>query len=275
MRTKLSILALLTSSVFFFGSCDDDDNYTPEDVVVSAFNSKYPNAGKVEWETKSGYKVADFYIDSKEAEAWFDIDGSWVMTETDLTFGELPTEVQESFNAGTYASWRVDDVDKLERSNTEVVYVVEVEQGNQEFDLYYSADGILIKEINDNESSYHEPTVISGDIMTEIKAMYPNAVFLELEKKGSYYEIDIRDGSTHKEVLFDSNNQWVSTEWDIRTADVPDVVMTALNASEYKNYKIDDVEVLENPSGLFYVFELESGNQEVYLTIKSDGTITK
>jgi len=274
MKTKLSILALLTFGVFFFGSCSDDDNYTPEDLFVNAFNSKYPNAGKVEWETKAGYKVADFFIDSKEAEAWFDIDGSWVMTEIDVTFAELPAEVQNSFKASTYASWRVDDVDKLERSNTDVVYVVEVEQGKEEFDLYYSADGTLLKEVNDN-NNYHEPTVIPGDLMSEIKTMYPNSVFLELERKGSFYEVDIKDGNTHKEVLFDSEYKWVSTEWDIRTADVPDVVMTALKASEYKDYKIDDVEALEKPTGLFYVFELESGNQDVYLTIKSDGTITK
>jgi len=273
MKTKLSILALLTCSVFFFGSCGDDDNYTPEDIFVNAFNSKYPNAGKVEWETKAGYKVADFFIDSKEAEAWFDIDGSWVMTETDLTFAELPAEVQSSFKASNYASWHIDDVDKLERSNTEVVYVIEAEQGNEEFDLYYSADGTLIKAINDNGNSSHQPTVIPGEMLEAIKKMYPNATFLEFEKKGSFYEVDIKDGIIHKEVLFDSKYQWVSTEWDIRTSDVPDVVMNALKASEYKNYKIDDVEALEKPDGFFYVFELESGDKDIYVTIKSDGTM--
>ena len=30
-----------------------------------------------------------------------------------------------------------------------VVYIIEVEKGNQEMDLYYSEDGILVKEVAD------------------------------------------------------------------------------------------------------------------------------
>lgn len=275
MKTKVSILALLAGSVFFFGSCNDDDNYTPDDMFVNAFNSKYPNAGRVEWETKAGYKVADFFVDAKEAEAWFDIDASWVMTETDVTFAELPAEVQNAFKASNYAAWHVDDVDKLERSNTEAVYVIEAEQGNEEYDLYYSADGTLIKAINDNGNNPHQPMVIPGEMLDAIKKMYPNATILEIEKKGSFYEVDIREGKTHKELLFDSQYQWTSTEWDIHVNEVPDVVIASLKASAYKEYTIDDVEALEKPDGFFYVFELESGKQEVYLTIQSDGTIVR
>ena len=40
-----------------------------------------------------------------------------------------------------------DDVDKLERTGVETIFVIEVENQNQEIDLYYSADGTLIKSI--------------------------------------------------------------------------------------------------------------------------------
>ena len=271
MKTNLSFLGLLVCSLIAFSSCKDDDNYVPEALIVKAFNTQYPNATRVEWETKAGYKVADFILNAKECEAWFDIDGTWVLTETDILFNELPAVVRESFSAGTYGTWRVDDVDKLERPDAETVYVIEVE-GAGEVDLYYAEDGTLIKAVNDGGSGNHQPTVIPGEIVTKIKEMYPNASFLEFEKKGSFLEIDIRDGKRHKEVLFDSSNNWVSTEWEISVSEVPAVVLNSLRASEYKNYKIDDVDALEKPDGFFYVFELES-NPDIYVTIKSDGTI--
>lgn len=272
MKTKLSFLGLLVCSLIVFSSCsDDDDNYVPDDAIVKAFNTKYPSATKVEWETKGGYKVADFILNSKECEAWFDLDATWVLTETDILFNELPTAVQQSFSAGTYGTWKVDDVDKLERPDTETVYVIEVE-GENEMDLYYAEDGTLIKAVNDDGNNSHQPTVIPGEILNKIKEMYPNASILEFEKKGSFLEIDIRDGKIHKEVLFDSSNNWVSTEWEISVSEVPAVVLESLKASEYKDYQIDDVDALEKPDGFFYVFELES-NPDIYVTIKNDGTI--
>lgn len=274
MKTKSFLLTILfTCGILFFISCDNDDNYTPEDVVVNAFKSKYPNAKKVEWETKSGYKVADFRFNSKDTEAWFSTTGEWVMTETDIAYNELPQAVQATFKASAYADWRVDDVDKLERSSTETIYIIEVEQGNTDIDLYYAEDGTFIKEINDDGNTPHQPLVISSTIIDKINEMYPNATFLEFDREGSYIEIDIRHANIHKEVLFNNNNEWVSTEWDVRSSDVPDVAMNALKASEYSKYKIDDIDALEKPDGLYYVFELESGKTEIHLTIKSDGTI--
>ena len=54
MKTKLSVLALAMCGLLTFTSCDDDDNnYLPDQTVTKAFETKYPDAGKVEWETKN------------------------------------------------------------------------------------------------------------------------------------------------------------------------------------------------------------------------------
>ena len=55
-----------------------------------------------------------------------------------------------------YASWKRDDIDKLERTGVETVFVIEVEKQNQEVDLYYSADGTLIKSIVDTDDDNSE-----------------------------------------------------------------------------------------------------------------------
>ena len=74
MKVKLSILALALCGLFAFTSCDDDDNnYLPDQTVTKAFDEKYPGVGRVEWETKSGYEVADFHLSGNKAEAWLSV----------------------------------------------------------------------------------------------------------------------------------------------------------------------------------------------------------
>lgn len=272
MKTKM-MLAAIACSFCSFVSCNDDDNFMPEDVIVKSFESKYPGASRVEWEVKNSYKVADFYFQSFETEAWFENSGTWVLTETDLRFEHLPEAVKNALAASSYASWRVDDVDKIERPDAETVYVIEVEQGKQEVDLYYSEDGTFVKEVADGANNGYHPNTLSSTIISEITRMYPGAKIYEFEREHTNLEVDILDGKIHKEVVFNSNDEWIYTEWEIRVSEVPDVVMTALKSSEYKDYKIDDVDVYETPTGMYYRFELESGNKEIHKTFSSDGTM--
>lgn len=116
MKTKAFIMATLVCSSFVFMSCDDDDDkFTPESIVTKAFDTKYPDAQRVSWENEAGYVKAEFYTGSYEAEAWFDPQGNWMLTETDLPYKALPQTVKNSFEASLYAKWKIDDVDMLER----------------------------------------------------------------------------------------------------------------------------------------------------------------
>ena len=78
-------------------------------------------------------------------QAWFDAAGKWYMTEEDISYAELPRAVRTAYEAGDYAAWHVDDVDKLLRNGQETVYVLEVEQRDAEYELVYSEDGVLLR----------------------------------------------------------------------------------------------------------------------------------
>jgi len=273
MKTNFLMVALFATGLLVTTSCGDDDNYTPEDIYVQAFQQMYPEASRVEWESKQGYKVADFRLQNKETEAWFDQSAKWMMTETDLLYTDLPIVVRTAFEASEYATWRVDDVDKIERLNSETVYVIEVESGKQEYDLYYGEDGSLIKAVQDDGNAEHLPLTISQKVIDKIRELYPGAnAFLEFDREGSYLEIEIKDGNIFKEVYFDSTEEWVCSKWDIRRSDVPAVVMNALKASEYGSYELDDVDMLHNANGLFYLFEMEKGDKDYYCMFSEDGT---
>lgn len=273
MKTKLTLLALATCCTLSFVSCNNDDNYSPDQAVTTAFKNKYPEAKQVEWETKSGFQVVDFRNGSYETEAWFDNKGNWFMTETDIPFKDLPAAIQTSFSQSAYGSWKVDDVDKLERADFATTYMIEVEQNEKEVDLQFAEDGTLIKITEDNDGGNYVPEQIPQSIASTINKMYPNASILEYDNENQGIEVDILHNGIHKEVVFDTNSNWKYTEWDIHATEVPEIVMNAFKASEYKNDKIDDIDVIEKTEGIFYVFEIERGNTDLHITIHATGII--
>lgn len=197
------------------------------------------------------------------------------MTKTEINFGLLPEAIRLSLRANEYKDWKYTEFDKLERSNAATIYVIEAEQGEKEVDLYYTEDGVLIKVINDSDNGNNnfQPVVIPQAISDAINEMYPGATVLEFDQEKNGFEVDILHNNIYKDVYFNTENQWVSTEWDITKDQVPAIVMNALQASEYKNYKIDDIDLIEKPEGTFYVFDLEQGDNDVEVTFDSEGNI--
>ena len=138
------------------------------------------------------------------------------MTKTEINFGLLPEPVRLSLNGGEYKNWKPTDFDKLERSNAATVYVIEVEQGEQEVDLYYTEDGVLLKAVpdDDNDNNF-QPVVIPQAISDAINEMYPGATMLEFDQEKNGFEVDILHNNIYKDVYFNTENQWISTEWEI------------------------------------------------------------
>ena len=256
--------------------CSDDDDNNIENLPVEvqkAFSQKYPNANFEDWEQKSGYYVIDFKQNGVESEAWFQ-SGRWVMTETDITYQQLPQAVQASFKAGKYAEWRVDDVDMIERYGMQTVFVVEVEQGKAEMDLYYFEDGSLFKEVTDMDEDDSYLPEVPTNVTNKINEMYPGAVVLDIEMEHGMYEVEIRHEGIEKEVVFGRDFQWVSTSWDVMESQLPDAVKNFI-AANYAGYKIDDVEFYSTPKGTYYEIELEMGVNEIKVNVTPEGEIFK
>ena len=245
--------------------------------AVAAFDEKYPAAKDVEWETRNDYLIVDFKQDKVEKEAWFDNSGTCYMTETDIPFAQLPDAVKTAFQQGEYSTWKVDDVDMIERRDVETVYVIETEQGNSEVDLYYSPDGILVKTVLDagGNDGYEDfiPSQPSSSVDAYVKEHYPSARILDIDREKGVTEVEILDGTVCRELLFDDGGAWMQTKTELRITALPDAVMAAIKASQYATYRIDDADFIETLTGEWYLVELESGKQEVKLRIDATGKI--
>lgn len=262
--------------MFVFCGCEKENSHrTGNQAVEDTFTAKYADAFGASWEKKGDYWVVDFRNGAKDMEAWFGNDGVWYFTETDIAFDSLPEPVKTAFSASEYQTWRIDDIDMIERQGMETVYVLEVERGKEEYDLYYSPDGTLLKVVTDSndDNGKYLPMELSEKIKSYISAEYPQARILETETEKGVFEVDIHDGSVHRELLFDANGGWVRTETEIKRNAVPQNIMDTLSSSVYAAYKVDDVSYYETPQGNYYYFELESKSQDVELTVTLEGEI--
>lgn len=297
MKLKIFTLLLALGAAWSLQSCDNDDDGSinvPTE-LQNAFSEKYPNVANVRWESKAGYYVADFR-DGYEASAWFAQNGEWQMTETDVPYSALPQQIKSAFEASEYkngSGWLVDDVDKLERKGLETVYVIEVERQNEERDLYYSEEGVLIKTIidvdDDRDDQYlpEQNAQLTESMKTFINTKYPGyrLVEVDIEDDGAnrgFTEVDIIHMDTElnrnvpKEILFDKTGVWFSTSWDVRYNELPADVRTAITDqinTSYAGYVFDDAERIEEANGAkYYRIELEKNDSgDVYLNINDNG----
>ena len=278
MNKKLFLMTVAVFS-FTFYSCDDDDNLSVTSEYETVFKSMYPNAERVSWEKERDSFVADFWRNdmNSEAEAWFNNLAEWQMTVTEIRYEALPQAVKDGFQSSEYSQWRIEDTDMVERDKMETIYVIEVEKDNQEYDLYYTADGTLVKAVpdtnGDNNPSHYIPGEISDTISKFITDKYPGAKITEIEKDKNMIEVDIRDGKKHRELLFTNEGKWKYTKTEVFANEVTEIVMNAFKKSQYANYRIDDIDFYNTAENDYYIFELDAEPNDIHLKIFTDGTI--
>ncbi|EJW98023.1 lipoprotein [gut metagenome] len=208
------------------------------------------------------------------------------MTETDIAYDALPDAVKQAFAALTqYKNWKCDDVDMLERKGMEVVYVIEIEQGRKEIDLYFDAKGNLLKEVadTDDNSANYLPAQLPGAVTQLLNERYAGYQLLDVEtdKETKLLEVDILFQGQNLEVCFNpSSYAWVSTSQDVLFASLPQAVKEAAKNAVHNHpgYELEDdeAEKVTTPAGIYYIVELEmDGKPDIPVKIKEDGTPLK
>lgn len=275
MKTKLFVLiTLLCSTIVFIGCKNDDDDFTPNSNIENEFKTRYPNAKDVAWETKSGYIVARFRQNSDYSEAWFTENALWVMTNTDIKFPSLPQAVQDNYNGSYYADWEIDDILRLERIDTKMLYIIEVEKDPYAIDLQYSASGILINAIPHQDDEFYLPVTIPQKIKEFIAATYPAAEIMQYSKIGYNYVVDVLDGVNSMHVAFDKDYNWLYTNWQVYYINVPQPIQDKIK-STYPGYKILSAIQTENPQGTTYTIKMVNMKHEIEVTFDPDGNEIK
>lgn len=273
MKAKLFVfLTVIGCSLAWNGCKNDDDDFSPEKSIQREFQTRYPNAKDVSWEEEKGYSVAKFRQGNEYSEAWFTETTLWNMTNTDIRFPSLPQDVQDSYNGSQYADWRIDGVTRLERMDTKMLYIIEVENELGETDLLYSASGILINAIPHQDIEFYLPANIPKKVKDFIAAIYPAAEIMQYSRFGYTYVTDVIDGILPMHVVFDRNSDWLYTAWEEYYLNLPEQVRRAVE-TDYAGYRTLSALHREAPAGTTYTLTLKKGQQTIQVVFDPDGNI--
>ncbi len=114
--------------------------------VRQEFKRLYPNAALDKWEMEEGNLYeAEFKLGKEEKEALFDKEGKLVKTEVKLaSIQDLPILVLERLKK-EFPGYRYEEPEKAETADGKILYEVEAEKGNEEYELLFDDKGTLIE----------------------------------------------------------------------------------------------------------------------------------
>ena len=152
---RLMILAV--SATVALTACDNLSlNGIAPKGVKDVFESMYPNAWDVEWEREGGKLVVDFNDGPYERESWFNNDGTWIQTRTELPLNEVPKVVIEATLTSLGSGWYIDGaVHYLTSSIPSEYYAFECEKVGSPLEVQVTVlpDGTILKTYGANPGS--------------------------------------------------------------------------------------------------------------------------
>lgn len=112
----------------------------------------------------------------------------------------------------------------------------------------------------------------ANDIQAAVVKIYPQARIVEMDKDRQTIEVDIIDNNIKRDVYLDLSFNWLRTETEIRRDALPIEAANRL-ASEYANWVIDSVKLVDTPQGSYYLVELDKGERDKNVKIDASGNI--
>lgn len=206
---------------------------------------------------------------------------------------KLPEAVKLAFDSTEYAQapWVVTDVEfekskkqparyKIEAQKTDSLYMYEAE-------LEYLEDGSLLKCNVEKESfrGKHDDEYygddhrgnytdsVAGQVGAWVEAKYPGATITDVEYEHRLVEVEAVYEGSKMEMGFAPDGTWLYSKTEIAPANAPELVTTALAASEYATYAVCAIDLCESPAASFYRVELRGTRCKVKVDIALDGTI--
>jgi hypothetical protein len=115
------------------------------EAVKKAFAAKFPDATNVKWGKENSREYeAEFKFNNSSIAANFAADGSWVVTETTITAGDLPVAVTNAINT-KYPGATFVLTEKVEKPGDKVYYEVIIKVNDKKKEVELNADGSLVK----------------------------------------------------------------------------------------------------------------------------------
>lgn len=116
---------------------------------------------------------------------------------------------------------------------------------------------------------------IPSVVLNALTTKYAGSSDPDWEKNGNNYEAEFKYKGSELEVLLDSSGTVLMQKKEIAEKDIPATVMAAIKEN-YREYGIDEAELLEKAGITFYQVELEAGSKkDLKLVFNANGAEEK
>lgn len=112
---KIFTILTVVAAVILSVSCEKYEDGKPSKVVRTEFADMYPDAWDVEWERNGSGWIVSFETGKRpngtEHKAWYDKDGAWIQTVTDVILADVPQSIKNYLQESEYAQAQFEDYD--------------------------------------------------------------------------------------------------------------------------------------------------------------------
>lgn len=141
---KSNPLLYFTLIICLLFSCQQRVNGQVPEAVKKTFQAYYPGENDPDWHLDShGNYESHFKINGVKYRADFKPDGSWIETETNIDYKELP-EVIKKIIEENYDADDITEIEKVQHHAKGTFYDVEFKRKGKNKDIEFKPDGTII-----------------------------------------------------------------------------------------------------------------------------------
>ena len=116
---------------------------------------------------------------------------------------------------------------------------------------------------------------VPQEVLSSFEKNFPKAKYVDWEMENdSEWEAEFELDQKHYSANFTSEGEWLETEYEIETSEIPEEMKSILKAN-FAEYEIEEAEIAETSQGKSYEFGLETNGEKFEVSIDASGKLAK
>ena len=132
---------LIVIALFIFSSCNEKE--VPKEIKAQ-FLEMEPLAQNVEWFNSGELYKVYYTLNKSKKTSYFDQNGNWLETETEITKDELTPAIIEVLNT-QLLEYTLKDVEIVETTDSQILYEVDLYKNGKKYDILFDKSGKIIR----------------------------------------------------------------------------------------------------------------------------------
>ncbi len=134
-----SFIAFLVVVILF--SCEETE--VPR-YVQTKFLEMEPSAHKISWTIDNDIYQVDYLINSKQTTSYFDTDGNWLETESEIDPKELPEAILNTLEK-KLSEFSIVDIELVKTTENQVLYEVDLKGNSKSYEILFDETGKILR----------------------------------------------------------------------------------------------------------------------------------